>query len=66
MYAVLGTHVRNVWMNDEWTDVCVDGSERGAVYSLGLVMPDPSLSVLLVRPLADLTVNGTKRTKGHK
>lgn len=35
-------------------------SEGGAVYLLGLVMPDPSLSVLLVRALADLAVNGDK------
>lgn len=32
----------------------------GAVYLLGLVMPDPSLSVLLVRTLADLPVKGGK------
>lgn len=31
-----------------------------AVYLLGLVMPDPSLSVLLARALPDLPVNEDK------
>lgn len=34
--------------------------EMGAVYSLGLVMPDPSLSVLLARALTDRAVNNDK------
>lgn len=62
------------WMDDTWRWIhqwrvyacteCMDGrmnvKNRGAVYLLGLVMPDPSLSVLLVRALADLTVNKEK------
>lgn len=35
-------------------------NEMGAVYLLGLVMADPSFSVLLMRALADLAVNGEK------
>ena len=41
----------------------VTQDKKCAVYSLGLVMPDASLSVLLARALADLTVNGEQEQK---
>lgn len=41
-------------------------NDSSAVYLLGLVMPDASLSVLLARALADLTVNGDKNRRKHQ
>lgn len=44
-------HVLYGWMDEK---------DMGEVYLLGLVMPDPSLSVLLDRALADRAENGDK------
>lgn len=46
------------WKDDR-TDRCRCHS---AVYLLGLVMPDPSFSVLLARALPDLPVNEEKNS----
>lgn len=51
---------------DEWTDEFIDDNNRGAIYLLGLVTPDPSLSVLLDRALADLAVNRDKEGKTYE
>lgn len=40
--------------------------DSSAVYLLGLVMPDASLSVLLARALADLTVIGDKNRRTNQ